>query len=234
MKKFQKAHLWLIIPFLIAFFGFYFSYWSKFKEAYFHHHLHGLSATAWYVLIIIQPYLYQKSKINLHRILGIIGIFLAGGVAISAMQIIPNNLKLENIAENLRYTFVYIDVIFVIGFSFSVIMAILKKNDINLHARYLFSSVFWVLLPALGRLIFFPLYNVYGWETPITFQQCVYLSIVLILLSLSVLIFIDYKKEKKVYSPYIFVTVTYLFILLTINYFGEAEWWRAVCHEILK
>ena len=26
MKKFQKAHLWLIIPFLIAFLGFYFSY----------------------------------------------------------------------------------------------------------------------------------------------------------------------------------------------------------------
>lgn len=234
MKKFQKAHFWLIIPFLIAFIGFYFSYWSKLREAHFHQHLHGLTATAWYVLIIVQPFLYQKSKMNLHRILGIIGIFLAGGVVFSAMQIIPNNLAIENIFENLRYSFVYADFVFVFGFSYSVIMAIIKKSDINLHARYMFATVFWVMLPALSRLIYFPLMITYGFPPPISFQQCVYISGGLIIFVLFILLLIDYLKEKKIYKPYSLVITTTLIVLLTWNYFGHAEWWKIFCNLILK
>ena len=234
MKKFQKAHIWLIFPFLIAFLGFYFSYWRRFEAASFHQHLHGLSATAWYVLIVVQPYLYQKSKMNLHRILGIIGVFLAGGVVFSAMQIIPNNLTLENISENLRYSFVFADFIFLFGFSYVVLMAIIHKNNIDLHARYLFSSVFWVMLPALGRLIYFPLLVIYGYPTPISFQQCVYIACGLIIVGLCVLIFLDYGREKKIYRPYTIVTVTTLIVLLLWDYFGTATWWRNACHAILE
>ncbi len=234
MKKFQLAPLWLVVPFLIAFLGFYFSYWSRFEEASFQQHLHGLSATLWYVLILLQPYLYIKSRMNTHRILGILGVFLAGGVVFSALQIIPNNLTLENISENLRYSFVFADFIFVFGFSYAVVMAVIKKNNIELHARYLFSTVFWVMLPALGRLIYFPLLISYGYPTPFSFQQCVYIAGGLIILVLSILMFIDYKKEKKIYRPYALVTTTSLIVLTTWNYFGEALWWRIVCHSILK
>lgn len=233
MKKFPKAHLWLIIPFLIAFIGFYFSYWSKFKEAHFVQHLHGLSATAWFVLIIVQPFLYQKSKMNLHRIIGVIGLFIAGGVVFSAMQVIPNNLTLENISENLRYSFIFADFVFVFGFSYSVIMSIIKKNDINIHARYMISTVFWVMLPALSRLIYFPLLVSYGFPTPITFLQCVYIAGVLIIIALIILIFLDYKKERKFYNPYIIVTITSALVLLSWNYFGYSEWWKTFCHSLL-
>lgn len=234
MKKFPNAHLWLILPLLIAFTGFYFSYWSKFTEVPFHQHLHGLTATAWYILLIVQPLLYQKVKMKSHRIFGVIGVFLAGGVVFSAMQIIPNNLTLDTISENLRYSFVFADFVFVFGFSYSVIMAIINKGDTDLHARYLFSTVFWVMLPALSRLIYFPLLISYGYPTPISFQHCIYIAGVLILLTLCVLIFLDYKKEKKFYRPYILVTVTSAIVLLLWNYFGQAEWWRTVCHMVLK
>ena len=234
MKKFPKAHLWLIIPFLIAFTGFYFTYWSKFSEARFVQHLHGLSATAWFVLIIVQPFLYQKSKMNLHRILGTIGLFIAGGVVFSAMQVIPNNLKLENISENLRYSFIFADFVFVFGFSYSVIMAIIYKKDVDIHARYLISTVFWVMLPALSRLIYFPLLISYGFPTPISFLQCVYIAGGSILLVLCILILLDFLKEKKLYRPYLLVTLTTLVVLLSWNYFGYAEWWREICYIVLK
>ncbi len=234
MKKFPKAHLWLIIPFLIAFTGFYFTYWSKFSEARFTQHLHGLSATAWFVLIIIQPFLYQKAKMNLHRILGIIGLFIAGGVVFSAMQVIPNNLTLENISENLRYSFIFADFVFVFGFSYSVIMAIINKKDIDIHARYMISTVFWVMLPALSRLIYFPLLISYGFPTPITFLQCFYIAGGIILLVLGILILLDFLKEKKFYRPYLLVTLTTLVVLLFFNYFGYADWWRTFCSALLK
>ncbi len=234
MKKFPKAHLWLIIPFLIAVIGFYFSYWSTFKEAHFHQHLHGLTATAWYILIIVQPFLYQKLKMNVHRKLGIIGVFLAGGVVFSAMQIIPNNLTLENVSENLRYSFIFADFVFVFGFSHAVIMAILHKKEIDLHARYLFATVFWVMLPALSRLIYFPLLISFGFPAPISFQQCIYLAGGLILLVLCTLMILDYVKEKKFYTPYILVTISTIIVLSAWNYFGYAEWWKTFSASVLK
>ena len=171
---------------------------------------------------------------NLHRQLGIISVFIAGGVVFSAMQIIPNNLTLEKVSEHLRYSFVFADFIFLIGFSYSVIMAVINKSDIDLHARYLFSTIFWVMLPALGRLIYFPLLISYGFPTPISFQQCVYIAGALILLVLGVLMLLDYKKEKKFYKPYVLVVITTAIVLLTWDYFGHAQWWRTFCHIILK
>lgn len=234
MKRFPKAHLWLIIPFLVALTGFYFTYWSKFNEASFQQHLHGLSATAWFILILLQPILYQISRMNSHRILGIIGLFIAGGVVFSALQVIPNNLTLENISENLRYSFIFADLVFVFGFSFSVIMAIINKGDIDIHARYMISTVFWVMLPALSRLIYFPLLITYGYPTPISFLQCVFIAGGIIFLVLCLLIILDYLKDRKFYKPYIFVTTTTLIVLLSWNYFGQAQWWRIFCHALLK
>ncbi|PCJ97177.1 MAG: hypothetical protein COA50_05940 [Flavobacteriaceae bacterium] len=234
MKKFQKAHLWMIIPFVIAFMGFYFSYWSVFTEAPFHQHLHGLTATAWFILIIVQPYLYQKSKMKLHRKLGVIGVFLAGGVVFSALQIIPINLTLEKVEESLRYSFIFVDFIFVIGFSYAVIMAVIHKKNINLHARYLFSSVFWVMLPALSRLLYFPQLITYGYPTPVSFEQCIYIAGATILIVLGILIFLDYRKDRKFYTPYILTAAVTAIVLLLWNYFGHAVWWRKFCHMLLE
>ncbi len=234
MKKFPKAHLWLFIPFTIVFFGFYFSYWSRLAEAPFHQHLHGITATAWFILIIVQPFLFQKDKVKLHKKLGIIGVFLAGGVVFSALQIIPNNLTLETISESLRYSFIFVDFVFITGFSYSVIMAVIRKREIDLHARYLISTVFWVMLPALSRLIYFPFLISYGYPAPISFQQAIYIAGGLILITLVVLILHDFKKENKLYQPYILVTFTTLLALLLWDYMGHAEWWREICHTVLR
>ena len=88
-KLFPKAHFWLLIPFFLTFAGFYLSYWSKFSEAPFRQHVHGLTATAWYLLVIVQPWLIHNKHPKYHRKLGIIGIFLAGGVVSSALQVMP-------------------------------------------------------------------------------------------------------------------------------------------------
>lgn len=55
--------------------------------------MHGISATLWYVLIVVQPYLIaRKQDIRRHRSLGAIGTLLAGVVAGTALTIIPLNI----------------------------------------------------------------------------------------------------------------------------------------------
>ena len=90
------------------------------------------------------------------------------------------------------------------------------------------------MLPALSRLIYFPLLISYGFPPPITFLQCVYIAGGTILLALCILILLDFLKEKKFYKPYLLVTITTLFVLLFWNYFGYAEWWRTFCSVLLK
>ena len=72
INLFPKAHLWLLIPFVLTLAGFYLSYWSKFSEAPWRQHMHGLSATAWYVLVILQPWLIHNKPPNYHKKWGLL------------------------------------------------------------------------------------------------------------------------------------------------------------------
>jgi hypothetical protein len=89
-KNFYK---WMLVPFSISILGFSYSYYLNLANATFHQHVHGISATLWYVLILIQPYLItRKQNIQKHKTLGTVGIILAGVVAGSALTIIPKNI----------------------------------------------------------------------------------------------------------------------------------------------
>lgn len=232
MKKFKYLHLWLIIPFLITFFGFYFSYWSIFTEVPFYQHVHGLTATLWFLLIVLQPYLYQKSNMKMHRTLGIIGLFLAGGVVFSSLQIVPNNLKINISDPGQNYSFIFMDFVTLIGFSYAVILSILNKREIELHARFMISTVFWIMLPALTRLLYFPQIPIFGRPTPLTFKACLYLAGVIILIVLLVLILSDYKKHKKIFLAYSSVSMATSLMILTFNYFAKAKWWINFCDTL--
>lgn len=232
MKHYPKAHLWMLAPFIIVMAGFYFSYWRSFTEAPFYQHLHGLTATAWYILLIVQPYLYQKDNLHLHRTVGLIGVFLAGGVVFSALQIVPNNIGSENLQPVLQYGLTFFDIVVVIGFSFAVIMAVLHRKDTAIHARYMISTAFWALIPALSRLIYFPLFMVYGFPPPMSFVQVIYICVLLTLIVLGMLMWLDYKKEQKIYIAYLLVAGgTLSFFLLEV--IGNAQWWINLCNRAL-
>ncbi len=163
IMKYRNYHLWMLIPFFISLVGFSYSYYLKLGEATFHQHVHAISATAWYILVIVQPYLIvRKQKIQRHRKLGIIGILIAGMVAGSAFAIIPKNI--DNVAQlksdgffnpTIAYFVTILDFVLVSMFLVSVGLAILKirQRDLSGHVQWLMASVFFVLSPALLRMM---------------------------------------------------------------------------------
>lgn len=161
--RYRYFHLWMLLPFAISILGFSYSYYFNFTNATFHQHVHGISATLWYLLVVIQPYLItRRQNIQGHRTLGTIGIILAGIVAGSALAIIPKNI--DNVSELdingfFNPTFAYfaalIDFVLVCLFIASVSLSILsiKKKKIADHVQWLLASVFFVLSPALLRML---------------------------------------------------------------------------------
>ena len=163
IMKYRHFHLWMLIPFFISILGFSYSYYFNLANATFHQHVHGISATLWYILVIVQPYLIvRKQRIQRHKTLGTIGILLAGIVAGSAFTIIPKNI--DNVNEldvngffnpTFAYFAVLIDFVLVSMFIVSVCLAILsiKKKNVSAHVQWLMASVFFVLSPALARML---------------------------------------------------------------------------------
>lgn len=230
--QFPKAHLWLLIPFVLTILGFYFSYWSKLTEVPFRHHGHGITATFWYVLLVIQPYVYNRMSLKLHRKIGFIGLFLAGGVVFSALQVIPYNI-VSGLTDYLKYGLSFFDFIALIGFSLSVIMAMIQSKSKDKHARWMISTAFWALQPAVSRLIFFPLYISSDGNPPIEFIHAIYISLGVVVLPLLIMLFLDYKRYKKVYTSYILALLGTIITTFLITEIGTAQWWIDWCNTVL-
>lgn len=162
-QKYKHFHLWMLIPFAISLLGFSYSYYFALSTATFHQHVHGISATLWLILVIVQPYLIvHKQEIKRHRALGIVGIMLAGIVAGSALTIIPKNIdNIDKLDINgfFNPTFAYfatlIDLLLISLFIISVILAVLsiKRKNLSDHVQWLMASIFFVLSPALLRML---------------------------------------------------------------------------------
>ncbi|MEG2941036.1 MAG: hypothetical protein RR969_05580 [Thermomonas sp.] len=160
---YRNFHLWMLVPFAISMLGFSYSYYLNLANATFHQHVHGLSATLWYVLVVVQPYLIvRKRDIQGHRALGAIATLVAGLVAGSALTIIPRNI--DDVATldpdgffnpTFAYFAVIIDVLLVSMFIASVVLAILaiKRRDVAGHVQWMMASVFFVLSPGLARML---------------------------------------------------------------------------------
>lgn len=223
----------MLLPLFIALAGFYFSYWSRFSQVPFHQHIHGLTATLWYMFLVLQPWLYKKHDLKLHRKFGFVGLFIAGAVVFSALQVVPNNINNERLQPILRYGLTWGDFIFLIGFSYSVIMAMMNSRQIDIHARYMIASGFWALLPALGRLIYFPLIITYDYPPPFSFIEVIYFSSFITCMVIVLMIVLDVRQEGKIYSSYVLVGLGTLFFAISFEFVGSASWWIAFCNRVL-
>jgi len=162
LARYRNFHLWMLLPFAISLLGFSYSYFLNLANATFHQHVHGISATLWYVLVVVQPYLVvRKLDVPRHRQLGAIGTLLAGVVTGSALTIIPKNIDDVGTLDpngffnpTFAYFAVIIDVLLVGMFAISVVMAILaiKRRDLAGHVQWMMASVFFVLSPGLARM----------------------------------------------------------------------------------
>ena len=162
-SRYENFHLWMLIPFAISGLGFSYSYFLTLPTATFHQHVHGISATLWFILVAVQPYLIvRKKNVQRHKSLGAIGLILAGVVAGSAFAIIPKNIdNIETLDRNgfFNPTFAYfatlIDFVLVSMFITSVGLAILsiKQKNLASHVQWLMASVLFVLSPGLARLL---------------------------------------------------------------------------------
>jgi hypothetical protein len=228
LKNYKNTHRWLIIPFVVILLGFAPSYWLKLGDAPFRQHLHGLTATLWFIVLMMQPYLVTHGKARQHRLYGMFALFVAGGVAFSAAGTIPYNF-LGSLPDTGKYGLSFIDVIVVTGFSVAVLMAMRHAKNIDDHAKWMISTVFWAVMPGLFRLIFIAFAvttqgNIPEWVTfPGVLATCGALNI-------AILAYLMYR-DRQAHPAYLSVAAGSLaFFLPTTVY--QWQWWRSLADTV--
>ena len=162
LAKYKNLHLWMIIPMLIMQAGIFRDYWGDFSENAWSVHVHYLTGTVWYLYLIIQPYFATHGQLARHRTNGIIGMFLAGAVCLTALSML--NRDIVNAENSLVrrddfgpfepwffFGVAAVEIVMMVAFGFAVIKSIIHRKQLEDHSWWLISTVFIIMMPALGR-----------------------------------------------------------------------------------
>lgn len=162
MNKYKNLHKWMIIPMVIMQLGIFMDYWGDLTENAWSVHIHYWTGTTWYLFLVVQPYYATHGQIARHRTLGIIGMFVAGGVCLTALSMMHRDIlsAQASLADPQRFGpfqpwFFYgvaaIEIVMMVAFGYAVIMSIIHRKEIENHSWWLISTVFLIMMPALAR-----------------------------------------------------------------------------------
>jgi len=199
--------------------GFAESYFMRLRQTDLAHHIHGACMAGWIVLLIVEPILYQRGKLQWHRKLGRWGAYgLVPAIAISAMFMIHRELSpTTQFPRAVAHTLGALDVYSVMLFAAFVFVAVYYGKELQLHARYMVITVVVILPPALGRALFY-----LPWIR--TFPQMLNTSYLLIVGILLLLVVDDWRKGK-VRAPYLVGIASMVPMLFAVNFSAKWQGW---------
>ena len=222
-KKYYKyAHLYLALGLLVVLVGFSKSYFTKLGNFGFPHHLHGVSATLWMIILIVQPYLFQKGKLKTHRLLGWSSLVLVPLVIIGGIMVMQLMIQGQaNYPPNVVYILAFIDACTLIGFAILYILALYYRKNLKLHSRFMVATIFGPLVPALTRVFVLILGIGSNLIDGINY------SFILIELFLLFIIWKERgaKEVKFTYVPFLIFIIVQHILMYSVN---DWEWWKAL------
>ncbi|MFZ6820013.1 hypothetical protein [Undibacterium sp. Ji22W] len=194
---YRHAVYYFSLVLMIAVIGFYPSYFGNLPNADLAHHFHGITATLWMLMLIIQAWFVRTGKIKVHRMVGrtsliLAPLFLASGILMIKAMVTSSS----GFSQAFGSLLAWIDTITLITFVVAYVSAIYYRMNIQLHARFMASTAILVLPPALGRIM--P--RLGEWIT--SFEMAVHLSYAICIAIVLALIYDDYRKGK-LRAPYL-------------------------------
>ena len=190
MERYRNLWLWMLIPVAIMQAGIFHDYWGDFSQNAWSVHVHYWAATLWYLFLVMQPYFATHGQMAKHRTNGIIGMFLAGGVAMTALSMVHRDMASAEKAVEFPERFgpfepwffhgvIVVEFVMMSAFAVAVVQAIRHRRSLHDHAWWLVSTVFIIMFPALGRGLQTALTTWYGFNHA-AMMKASYLSIAII------------------------------------------------------
>ena len=152
-------HAWMFIVALIVatVFAFQRSYFTVLSTASPGFHAHGITASLWMLLLLVQSWTPQRGLIAVHRTLGLATFVAIPLFAAGAMGVI-HSMAAGTLGGNPFYALwgarlAFIDAVAFGALLYAAGMALRHRHDVRLHASYMLSTALPLVSPVLGRVL---------------------------------------------------------------------------------
>jgi hypothetical protein len=146
----------LIVLVQVGFFKTYTWFFPEFDGFTAAQHFHGMMMMCWLLMLLVQPILILKRKMELHRLMGTLSYVLAPLVLLSMYLVIHSRYEiyLERGGQT-KAVISWISLNFRLMVYFAVLyfLAIYYRHRTELHMRYMCSTAFLLIAPALVRVM---------------------------------------------------------------------------------
>lgn len=158
---YRHAHWYLLALFPFAGLAFWQSYLSQLRASPAEFHIHGITATLWLILLVVQSWTMHVNQRALHRTVGtaslvLFPLFLMGGAGIffgMADRYVAGVPFHRLFAPKLAW----FDFVAVAGFAYFYFEALRQRRKVHPHSGYMLATVMFLLPPIFGRLSAIPL-----------------------------------------------------------------------------
>jgi len=214
--------VWFAAAFLITFVSFWPSFFSAIDNAATHILIHGLSATAWMLLTVIQAILIRSRWREHHRTLGYVSIALAAVVIASGLWVLQTMLlggaEADGFALSLK--FFYLDMTGLTLFCIFLGLAIgaARRRDIALHLRLIACTAIIPLEAVLERTY------LYGAPSLVPNLDVALIASEVTLIVLTAGLVAGEWWYQRLRWPFTVLLTYYVLMLLTQDQMAEADW----------
>ncbi len=225
---FPRAHYYVAAFLAVTILAFWPSYFSIFEKAPTAHHVHGVTATAWVLLLIWQSWSIRQRSFALHRWGGRMSFllappFIAGGLLVTKMTAIKASPFTEMFAIRLSFA----DFVSVAAFALFYFLALRNRKYVELHSRFMLATIFPLLAPSIARIFtgYVPGVAIRAPEDLPNFGIALNISFVMAAL-IGVALIVNDARRKKPLTPFILATASALIMHVSYHTYGTTDHWR--------
>lgn len=217
---YPRAPIYFSLVLLTAATGFYPSYFSRFGKTDAVHHFHGLTATAWILMLVAQAWLIQQRQFGTHRLIGRISLVLAPLFIISGLLVTQTMLAASNgFNKAFGARLAFVDLTTLAFFAAAYGLAIAHRRNTPLHARYMASTAVLVLPPALARALAGLMPGIHSFEA--AFHGAFLLTELVV-----IALIVDDARQGKIRGPYLALLALTLVQHAGFEFVPRIEWWN--------
>lgn len=221
-KVFRYTPIFMVLLIMGAHWGFYKYYLSQFPDFVDKTnviHIHGALWMSWLVLLVVQPYLINTGRTQLHRTIGKVS-YVHGPLLILFMFLAGKQSYwgfMQHATEQEALKFLVLDSRGLFSFAVFWSLAMLYRKDPASHMRYMIATGILAIGPGFGRGIV----HTFSFDFEMVFKT---LDLINIAIVGSLLVNDLYKKKN--YKPFLVVLIVFLFgaFLWQIRY---SEAWQS-------
>jgi hypothetical protein len=230
---YSKAHYYLISLLLITVIAFWDSYFGKLLDAPLAHHLHGITATFWIILLAVQSWLIHQKKRDMHRKFGklvfIMAPLMLGAFALVILAGAHKSVAMHPFYVQFGQALILVDVLLLFSTALQIYLAFKLRHNVRLHSALIFGTLIGLLPPIISRLaLIIPALSITSLETMYKFKYGLHFGFAFSFM-ITIILYIKYRKDGW---PWLLATgimaVSYL-LYLTV---GQMGMWQNIVYSI--